>query len=179
MAELTLTFDIDLLKYLDSIATVPAESDDFIPISSTRTTTVSEQGRRPAHIYFSCITDDGANYPEKTDLYCWWCRHQFSEEPIGDPQSYIRDKNVFICSGIFCSFPCLKAYLRDGNRDETLLTLMYLKCGEKLPVPSANSWKELKEYGGTLSLEKFKENFKRVKILTTLLSTSTAFLVKI
>lgn len=168
---LFLSFDVDIDKLLDT------ENDDlFTRIDTVRVATVSEQGRRPAHIYFSAITSDGCIYPDSTGLNCWWCRHGFSWRPMGNPIAFLKDRDAFVCNGIFCSFSCLRAYIKDRNEDETLLTSIFLRSGGELPIATAKSWKELKEYGGTLEIDKFREKGNRVEIAATLLSSSVAFM---
>lgn len=77
--------------------------------------------------------------------------------------------DFFETDGIFCSFPCMKAYVVDemkkGSRTKfrnslTLITLLYQKLfGRTIHIPTAGSWKLLTEYGGHLPIEKFRQTF--------------------
>lgn len=128
--------------------------------------------------------------PRFTNEYCWWCRSSFTTHPIGCPLRYhsenlpplkkkraikrLLDANLpvddgidfFETEGIFCTFPCVKAYIIDNlsksdnndyRRSLTLLTFMYQKLmGEKQMIPAAGSWKTLINYGGHLTPEEFR-----------------------
>lgn len=141
-------------------------------------------------------TQNGA-LPLYTNKPCWGpCRSTFNTHPIGCPIKYNSHKeeglekeriekhlhemnltfeknDFFETVGIFCSFPCVKAYIYDemsrGNRARykdslTLLTLMYEKLfGEKITIPKAGDYKLLKEYGGHLTPEELRGTFGRLE----------------
>jgi hypothetical protein len=127
---------------------------------------------------------------------CWWDRHTFVTKPIGCPIRYfheqgaeiekrVREKfkqynyntdaiDFFETEGVFCSFPCVKAYIIDkGNKQKykeslTLLTLLHSKVfGKVLSIPPAGSWKLLKEYGGHLDITSFRNTSGRVEYTET------------
>jgi hypothetical protein len=99
----------------------------------------------------------------KSDLKCWWCRNKFDTPKVSLPEQYYDDK--FLTNGIFCSYNCAKSYnlnLNDFNvqKRNNLLNLFYYKTyGEFKEILPAPSWKVLKEYGGLLDIEKFRDNF--------------------
>lgn len=132
--------------------------------------------------------------PLSTDKACWWCRTSFESYPLGCPVNYIKDnttttsvirnisqqiKNLnlnidehsdyFETIGVFCSFPCIKAYILDElSKSRTtslgdslvLLTYMYyILYGKIKKIPSAGSWKMLKEWGGSMSIEEYRSEF--------------------
>lgn len=125
--------------------------------------------------------------PQTTDKPCWWCRHPFSTIPIGVPVKYNSHKtsgiekeryekktsssdsnnDFFETLGLFCSFPCCKAYILDQKNSLrykeslTLLTLLFtiLYEGVDPKFPSAPSWKLLKEYGGHMTIQIFRQTF--------------------
>jgi hypothetical protein len=133
--------------------------------------------------------------PSSTTKPCWWCRHTFQTSPIGCPMKYnphkvsgvekdrydqkmkevglssCDDQNDFFeTTGIFCSFPCCKAYIFDQknslkyNESSTLLSLLFHKLSGKPPnFPKAPLWKTLKDYGGHLSIFEFRETFGRIE----------------
>lgn len=102
------------------------------------------------------------NYEDK-DLKCWWCRHNFNTPKVSLPEQYYDEK--FLTNGIFCSYNCAKSYnlsLNDFNvqKRNNLLNLFFYKTyGEFKEILPAPSWKVLKEYGGYLDIEKFRDNF--------------------
>ena len=96
------------------------------------------------------------------EVKCWHCRNRFENKSVGLPECYFNGK--FICTGHFCSFNCAMSYNLDLNDEMTmkrnsLINLMYqatYNTDEKIkPSPS---WKTLKEYGGILTIEEFREN---------------------
>lgn len=81
------------------------------------------------------------------------------------------DGDYYITDGGFCSFNCCMAYIHDNKHNseydlsEMLLLQMYYSINEiALPsIDKAPSWKMLKEYGGNLDIEKFRETFNKVE----------------
>ena len=110
--------------------------------------------------------DDGkckvsySNYSQLTK--CWWCRNNFDTLAISLPEDYFQEK--FICMGHFCSFNCALSYNLELNDQKTwkrksLLFLLYKKTYNKyIQIYPAPSWRTLIEYGGNLTIEKFREN---------------------
>ena len=84
--------------------------------------------------------------------------------------------DFFETEGYFCSFPCAKAYVLDMSpglnirykESLGLLTLMFSTICEEIrkngevvvqTIPTAPSWKMLKEYGGHLTIQEFRATF--------------------
>ncbi len=142
---------------------------------------------------------DYGSLPIYTSKPCWWCRHSFTTSPIGLPLEYYshealsrhksaRDATLikanlpvdmndfFITDGLFCSFPCCKAFYNDSCRDETKyceslthLLLLYTKLTNRtlLTIPEAPHWKMLKAYGGSLTIEDFRATFGKLEYIQT------------
>jgi hypothetical protein len=94
---------------------------------------------------------------------CWWCRSCFSTPCLELPEDYYND--TFFCIGNFCSFNCMKKYNLELNdhliwKRDSLINLFYYRIykiyKEIIPAPH---WMILKEYGGCLSIEEFRNNF--------------------
>jgi len=122
-----------------------------------------------------------------TDSFCWWCRHKIPDEwhPLGLPVKidYINQKfkgdidceKVFHCDGTFCSFNCIMAYFRDNGhvfkykQCGSFITIMYREIYGKecwiTKIESAPSWKLLKDYGGCLTIQEFRNSFNKVKLI--------------
>lgn len=132
----------------------------------------------------------GGALPRYTTKPCWWCRSTFNSHPIGCPTRYnpekspgperdrilkrFREANLpldcgtdfFETEGVFCTFPCVKAYILDQlsrtkspkyKRALTLLTLLYSKLmGQITIIPTAGTWKVLTEWGGHLTPQEFR-----------------------
>jgi hypothetical protein len=137
------------------------------------------------------LTSNGP-LPRYTNNPCWWCRNKFSTHPIGCPIRYNYQKNTgldkerieermedlnlpldqgndfFETEGVFCTFPCVKAYIIDQisrtkspnyRKALTLLTLLYLKLmGSLDPIPTAGTWKLTSEWGGHMSPLEFRSS---------------------
>jgi hypothetical protein len=94
---------------------------------------------------------------------CWWCRNCFNTPCLELPEDYYND--TFFCIGHFCSFNCMKKYNLELNdhliwKRNSLINLFYYKIHknykEIIPAPH---WIILKEYGGCLTIEEFRNNF--------------------
>lgn len=94
---------------------------------------------------------------------CLWCKHNFDNIPLQLPEDYYN--NTFYCSGNFCSWNCMKSYnidINDSNtwKRESLIHLMYYKTYNTMKeIPNAPSWLLLEDFGGILSITKFRELF--------------------
>jgi hypothetical protein len=133
------------------------------------------------YVNYSCM-------PERTDLSCFHCRHPFNTSPIGLPVQYVKktpDKqqsgsvmvgtnDYYLTVGVFCSFPCCQAFITEHASDnrfrnsKSLLYAMYYRLyGEELAVSDAPSWETLKEYGGSLSIEEFRQSYCNTTFIIT------------
>ena len=147
--------------------------------------------RRPTNVFMDLGRDgkiitmiDYVNYgclPERTDLCCAHCHHQFPTSPIGIPIRYIRKRpdkvqpddaqtvgtnDYFLTANVVCSFPCLLAFVNEHSNDplyrqsKSLTYSLYYKLyQEELTIKPAPSWECLKIHGGHLSIEEFRANF--------------------
>ena len=143
--------------------------------------------------------DEGQNtiLPRFTKKPCWWCRHSFSWHPVGCPLSYsphissgekkkiieerMKELNLsadtndfFSTEGIFCSFPCVQAYIVSKKyntrykKSATLLTLLYLKIfGKIISIPAAPTWKIIDTALGHLSIEEYRETYGKLRYIET------------
>jgi len=106
-------------------------------------------------------------------MCCWWCRHSIPSNfhPIGLPMKYKKEDCVFETEGYFCSFNCILAYnnemcINNIRYRETgsLIYILYKKIFGEFPInmtiKPALSWKLLKTYGGTLTINEFRNAFQ-------------------
>lgn len=121
--------------------------------------------------YFSEITK--SNYILKepiTNSEMNFLSQSFSEK--NDDNAYIIDKenlDYFLTEGVFCSFPCVKAYIIENKTknpkydlSEMLLNLIYIKIFNVPPdIIPAHDWKLLKAYGGNLSIEQYRGELQK------------------
>ena len=82
------------------------------------------------------------------------------------------NKNEFYeTDGIFCSFNCCQAFIKDNkhnimyNHSETLLTEIYNNLfGDSISIiESAPHWRLLQEYGGHHTIDSFRESFNKIE----------------
>lgn len=82
----------------------------------------------------------------------------------------IENKYGFICDGVFCSFNCCKAFIKDNKHNrlyeqsELLLIKLYndITGTKNIIINPAPSWRLLEEYGGNLNINQFRENFNKI-----------------
>lgn len=124
------------------------------------------------HTLFSTMVDfvNSKELSDRTTIKCYWDRNTFDCKPVGIPVKYEKKGSecIFYVDGIFCSFNCCYAYLKEHSSDEIYnesLSLMYLLYrymhGENAvdrfnPAPS---WRLLEEYGGPMTIEEFRMSF--------------------
>lgn len=102
---------------------------------------------------------------KKKCMWCWWCCHDFDSTPLQMPSKYDDKRNKFHTSGNFCSWSCMKSYAVDRygiNRGGIICgnivmmrRKMFNKIGHVKPAPHRF---RLKEFGGDLTIEAFREN---------------------
>jgi hypothetical protein len=100
--------------------------------------------------------------PEKTDIACFWCTHEFENKPCFLPTK--EESGVYHIYGNFCSPQCALSYLLEEHLDShvrwermALLHRMYRPQGKPgcrlYPSPPRES---LKKFGGVYTYEEFR-----------------------
>lgn len=108
---------------------------------------------------------ESSDKSEYNNIKCWYCRNYFKGPPVRLPENYFKGK--FICTGNFCSYNCAMSHNIDLNDEKTslrnsLINLLYQKTYNKNElIKPAPSWKVLKEYGGILTIEQFRDNLQQ------------------
>ena len=80
------------------------------------------------------------------------------------------EKNFYLTDGIFCSFNCVLAFIKENSHDvlyresKSLLHSMYedLTGHKNEKIIHAPHWRLLKEYGGHMSIDEFRHSFNRI-----------------
>ena len=83
----------------------------------------------------------------------------------------IIDKNYYLTDGIFCSFNCCMAYIENNKHNslydmsECLLLKMYhdIYPSKVAFIDKAPHWRKLKQYGGDLTIEQFRDSFNKIE----------------
>ena len=177
------------------------------------------------------IIDFKSNKDINDDIFkkysCYWCRHPFTNQPVGCPIEYVSNKltksyfseiskdiytinenitknkllkfnnsltnknipfiftiikekkksnyeinkkDFYLSDGIFCSFNCCKSFIKDNKHDrlyeqsDILLNKLFNEINviKNLEINPAPHWRLLNEYGGYLTINKFRENFSKI-----------------
>ena len=120
------------------------------------------------------------DWPTDTNVCCWWCCHTFKGSPKPLPTHHDILRNRFKVTGVFCSWPCVKAYAKNDN---TLLKnfpisnltsmIMQIYQGKILNIPTAPPRQMLKMFGGKMNINDFRniypdETFEMRSVTTVL-----------
>ena len=159
--------DDDIFIKSESFFTESKNTEDKIKQKMNLLNISSESDVKSSVIQnFNKININYMKFNENTK--CWWCKHCFNTPNLSLPE-YLHD-NTFHCIGNYCSWECVKAYNIDLNdnfvwKRESLIDLMYQNTyGVFKNIIPAPSWLILEDFGGYLSIKKFRENFELVTI---------------
>jgi len=105
-------------------------------------------------------------WPETTDIFCWWCCHQFDTVPCTLPIKYDPLRKRFEFTGIFCSWNCVKAYnlnINDQKKYErsqliTLLVKKLYSLDYSVSIKPSPPRQCLKMFGGYMDISDFRES---------------------
>ena len=103
-------------------------------------------------------------WPEKTDICCWWCCHTFTNCPCTLPTKYDPLRKRFQFVGLFCSWNCTKAYNFERNDHRkyersqliTLLIQQLYGITNAINIKAAPPKQTLKMFGGYLDIQEFR-----------------------
>ena len=109
-------------------------------------------------------------WPEKTNICCLWCCHEFENTPWGIPYKY--EEDLFHLFGIFCSPNCSASYIFNNLYSTnkkweyfSLLNLLYYKIyNEMKNIYLAPSKLSLKKFGGCLDIDEYRDKFNKDNI---------------
>jgi len=105
-----------------------------------------------------------------------------TREKLGETFSSVK-KEYYVTDGIFCSFNCCLAFIRDKcpspeyGGSETLLKKMYVRCFSvgSPEITAAPSWRLLREYGGFMTIDEFRHSFSTYVYIYTGYKTEKKF----
>ena len=106
------------------------------------------------------------DWPEETDICCWWCCHPFTCKPCTLPVKYDAHRKRFTFVGIFCSWNCVKAYNFDKNdyrryERSSLITLLIQQLYgivKAISIKTAPPRQTLKMFGGYKDITEFRSS---------------------
>ena len=94
-------------------------------------------------------------------MWCWWCCHPIHGESLALPFKYDSRLDSFKSKGFFCSWECMRTYVLNETETDKYVMLIMLrrqKMGmKKHNIKRAPPRQALKVFGGTLSIEEFRE----------------------
>lgn len=97
-------------------------------------------------------------------MWCWWCCHPFDGLALHLPYKYDDMRKRFETMGNFCSWGCMKTFNLDTNKTRAgiiggnIVLLHKAMCGHVKSIRCAPNRFALKEFGGTLSIEEFRDS---------------------
>ena len=103
-------------------------------------------------------------------MWCWWCCHPFNGKELHLPYEFDDKRDRFTTTGNFCSWNCMKTYAIDNFRTGkggivlTNITLMRKRIhgGKNMSTIAAPHRLALKEFGGTMTIDEFRDASKSV-----------------
>lgn len=89
-----------------------------------------------------------------------------------EPNEHIETHGIYETDGVFCSFNCCMAYIDSNIKNKkyhlskTLLYKLYNDYYGKIStdIVSAPDWKILKNYGGYMTIDEFRQSFQNLEI---------------
>tara|TARA_X000001036_G_C20688054_1_gene808407 strand:- start:947 stop:1861 length:915 start_codon:yes stop_codon:yes gene_type:complete len=143
-----------------------------IPTKKEPANRIINQSNRLDHIF---NTKNDTALPTSSNLWCWWCCHKFSGPPCYLPTKYDEYRERYVVIGNFCSWSCVKSYNMDiGDNSANNRNFILRRILKKLDikdVKNAPPRTALLEFGGHLSIEKFREasgEYNQIKPLSAL-----------
>jgi hypothetical protein len=97
------------------------------------------------------------------------------QETTSPKKLEISNKNYYLTDGVFCSFNCCMAFIKDEksgknssmyNLSEMLLLKIYSEINPSVKYPlidEAPHWRQLKKFGGDMTIEEFRTSFNKIE----------------
>ena len=120
----------------------------------------------------------------QTSIKCWWCRSDIGASPVYCPikknvsmktEKYYSQvkktwydvkeidtsaKPSFVVDGSFCSWECCVAWINDGGGSKNSMELLHqmhlISTGKPMAPRPAPHWRLLRDYGGNLDIDIFR-----------------------
>jgi hypothetical protein len=92
-------------------------------------------------------------------------------EDVSGSMETVRE-SYFLTDGIFCSFNCVLAFIQDNKHNvlykesnHLLKTLYEYLIGKKMhKICPAPSWRNIDNYGGSLSIDNYRKSFNKISL---------------
>jgi hypothetical protein len=149
---------------------IPENIEGVVPVQEQQTyseiITVTEEPTRFGNDILKPILLSIQNQTVYSEhIHCFWCCHEFTTQTFTLPISFDTNKNLFVCSGIYCSPECALAYLyadvniSDNSRWQrhALLSELYKPLYGEREISIAPPRSILRIFGGPLDIKQFRE----------------------
>lgn len=148
------------------------EDDSYVPKKSEKSESKpvrTKIERTNVHRVLSKFIDSTKEeWPENTDLLCWWCCHSFDTIPIPCPVEYDEIRERYKVNGIFCSWSCAAAH---SVKEYSSLALIYQLrnelSGYSENIVIAPPKYCLKNFGGYMTIKDYRALDKTKTLLIT------------
>ena len=158
--------------YYNALSTIEMPIDNCVNVQIKKNN--SEDSRKTLKIIELLKDFEEKNknneWPSNTTIHCYWCCHKFDTPPIGIPVSYNKEK--FDVFGCFCSLECAAAhnFKNNHNIDDmweryNLINLLSRKLGYESRIKPAPDRLSLKQFGGFMEIEQFREYNKQKRFI--------------
>jgi hypothetical protein len=161
----------------------PLKADEHIKIRKTnfvsqsvnyneKTRTRSRKDRKVNRVLSKFIDGTKDSWPEKTNIFCWWCAHSFETTPIPCPVRYDDIRDRYEVNGVFCSWPCVAAhsvseYASLATVYQFRNSIMDISQGEIEDIKIAPPRFCLKNFGGHLDIKEYRSDSKNTIFIST------------
>ena len=160
---------VSVLEAVEEVAAVAPVMAAQPAVATVPTAVVGRREFGPQELLASFTnTKQTHALPERTDVMCYWCSHQFEGRPCIIPQACI--DNIWRVYGNFCSPSCSLSYLLSQIMDThvrweriALLNRLYGASisGRIYPAPPRET---LATFGGTFSIQEYRNIIDEKKL---------------
>jgi hypothetical protein len=114
------------------------------------------------------------DWPTQTSTKCWWCCHNFNTVPIGVPIKYMKKQDIYQVRGVYCSIACMYSGSKQEDtckEKKSMVKAFYNRltngsiCDELISAPPREV---LKDFGGDLTINQFRELSKNRNVYKTI-----------
>jgi len=166
MVKFTLSIDTSILfKIYPSLINTKCENKDTNDINLNTTDGIRLNYDDKVWVLLPSFSKENGN---KNKIECWWCKHSFSNKPLGIP--LCENEEGYITDGCFCSIECIITYIHSTrdikykNSIELINKIFienYNKDIEEMNIIPAHDWKLLEKFGGFLTINEFRSEMKK------------------
>lgn len=167
----TVIDDIDTPVQEPRIPKADANKDlcDFFGMTDTKVDLKQKKKNKPTKTsgtenvaILKVLKGKAFEYPNKSDLWCWWCSHPFDTPPRFFPTKYDEIRKRFKVCGNFCSWGCVKSFMLSDTVYSSKVSMSILNLliksihGSTYDIPCAPPRCMLKVFGGNMTIDEFR-----------------------